>query len=92
MICLISRVFWSVHNNNESFIYLFIFSELLANIFLELYENDVIHKDGFEAWHECKEPAEGKGMAIQSTVKFFTYLQENEPEEEDEEAVGEKEE
>ena len=48
----------------------------------------MINNDGFEAWRERKEPAEGKGMAIQSTVKFFTYLQENDPEEGDEEAVG----
>jgi hypothetical protein len=63
-------------------------TKLLATIFFELYQNDVINNDGFEAWRERKEPAEGKGMAIQSTVKFFTYLQENDPEEEDEETVG----
>ena len=66
---------------------------MLANIFLELYQNGVINEDSFWAWHECNEPAEGKAMAIQSTVKFFTYLQENDSEEEDEdeEAVSESE-
>ena len=41
----------------------------------------MINEDSFWAWHECNEPAEGKAMAIQSTVKFFTYLQESSLEE-----------
>ena len=52
----------------------------------------MISADSFWVWHEGNlegnEPAEGNAMAIQSTVKFFTYLQENDPEEEDEETVG----
>ena len=64
---------------------LFFFAELLATIFFALYNNDVISEEGFEAWLNCNDPAEleGKGVATKSTNTFFTWMRENEGEEED---------
>jgi len=56
---------------------LFIAGVLVA-IFESLHDGDVISDDAFFAWEECKEVAEseGKGVAVSSTIKFFTMLRE----------------
>jgi len=54
-------------------------NKLLFNIFNCLYHNDVISEEGFEAWLNCSDPAEqeGKGVASKSTTHFFTWMREN---------------
>lgn len=60
-------------------------NKLLTNIFNCLYNNDVIAQEGFEAWLDCTDSAEqeGKGVAIKSTTHFFTWMRENEVDEEE---------
>jgi translation initiation factor 4G len=60
-------------------------NKLLATIFFALYNNDVISEDGFEAWlnYNDSDELEGKGVATKSTNTFFTWMRENEGEEED---------
>ena len=67
------------------FLFNFSLSELLTNIFNCLYNNDVIAQEGFEAWLDCSEVAEqeGKGVAIKSTTHFFTWMRENEVDDEE---------
>ena len=62
-----------------------VFSELLQQIFEDLYESEVISEEGFEAWESCSNPAEqeGKGVAIKSTTQFFVWLRTADEEEED---------
>ena len=67
------------------FLFNFSLSELLTNIFNCLYNNDVIAQEGFEAWLDCSEVSEqeGKGVAIKSTTHFFTWMRENEVDDEE---------
>merc|ERR1719460_2882822 len=60
-------------------------NKLLTNIFNCLYNNDVIAQEGFEAWLDCSEVSEqeGKGVAIKSTTHFFTWMRENEVDDEE---------
>ena len=69
----------------ESLILFCFFAELLTNIFNCLYNNDVIAQEGFEAWLDCSEVSEqeGKGVAIKSTTHFFTWMRENEVDDEE---------
>jgi len=55
-------------------------SRMLQEIFEALSNNDLISNEAFEAWENCRDPAEqdGKGVAIKSTIQFFTMLKENE--------------
>jgi len=43
-----------------------------------IYNNDLISEDACFAWEKSEDPAEneGKGVAIKSTTKFFTWLRE----------------
>jgi len=60
-------------------------NKLLHYFFEELYNNDIVSDEAFEAWHNCDDPAEqeGKDVAIKSTKKFFTWLRENSDEEDE---------
>lgn len=60
-----------------------IFPEMLTNFFFALYNNDVISDEGFEAWILCEDPSEnlGRGVAHKSTTQFFTWLRENDGDE-----------
>ncbi len=52
-------------------------------MFFCLYEHDVVSEEGLFAWEASNDAAEleGKGVAIKSTMKFFTWLREAEDEE-----------
>ena len=45
----------------------------------------MIAQEGFEAWLDCSEVSEqeGKGVAIKSTTHFFTWMRENEVDDEE---------
>ena len=62
----------------------------MTNIFNSLYNNDVISEQGFEAWLACNDPAEelGKGVASKSTTHFFTWMRENDIDDEDDEIIS----
>lgn len=61
---------------------------MLLSIFNCLHDGDVISDDAFFAWEECKEApeSEGKGVAVSSTIQFFTHLREVEDETDEETA------
>jgi hypothetical protein len=61
------------------------FSGVLHQIFLCLYDIDVVSEEALLAWESCDDPAEleGKGVAIKSTMKFFTWLKEADDDDED---------
>jgi len=60
-------------------------NKLLHSFFDELYNNDIVSDEAFEAWEKCDDPAEqeGKGVAIKSTTQFFTWLRENSDDDEE---------
>jgi len=62
------------------------FAGVLVSIFECLHDGDVISDDAFFAWEACEDVAEseGKGVAISSTIKFFTLLCEVEDESDEE--------
>ncbi|XP_074654497.1 eukaryotic translation initiation factor 4 gamma 1-like isoform X3 [Tubulanus polymorphus] len=62
-------------------------SYLLQTFFDTLYDEDVISEDAFYQWESSKDPAEqeGKGVAFKSVVRFFTWLQETDADEESKE-------
>merc|ERR1719376_283588 len=62
-------------------------SRMLQEIFDTLHDCDLISRESFEAWEKCDDPAEqeGKGVAIKSTVQFFTMLKEDGSDNEDDE-------
>ena len=53
-------------------------SGVLHHIFECLYDQDIVTEEGLFAWEACNDPAEleGKGVAIKSTMQFFTWLRE----------------
>jgi len=55
-------------------------SQLLPQLFGNLYLNDVILPETFTAWKADKSPAhqQGKGVAVTSSTQFFVQLNENE--------------
>jgi len=54
-------------------------SRLLVQIFEALHGNDLVSTETFFTWEKCDDPAhqESKGVAIKSTVAFFSYLKED---------------
>ena len=67
-----------------------LFSEVLHNIFRNLFDNDVISGDTFEIWEKSTDPAEleGKGVAAKPTLQFSISLSElNSDDDEDEDAA-----
>lgn len=55
-------------------------SRVLVQIFEALHQNDLVSTETFFAWEKCDDPAqqESKGVAIKSTIPFFTFLKEGE--------------
>ena len=53
---------------------------LLVQIFEALHQNDLVSTETFFQWEKCDDPAhqESKGVAIKSTIPFFTFLKEGE--------------
>jgi len=64
-------------------------SGLLANVFESLYELDVITPDTFTAWKTDNSATnqQGKGVAVHSSIQFFTWMEESENGDEDEDGV-----
>jgi len=60
---------------------------ILAQLFMSLFDLDVVTTDSFTAWKEDTAPArqEGKGVAAKSCVSFFTYMTETINDEEEDE-------
>jgi hypothetical protein len=58
-------------------------SGVLHQIFLCLYDQDIVSEESLFAWEASGDAAEleGRGVAIKSTMKFFTWLREAEDEE-----------
>ena len=58
---------------------------MLQEIFEALNNNDLISQEAFEQWEKCNDPAEfeGKGVAIKSTIQFFTMLHEDDDDDDD---------
>jgi translation initiation factor 4G len=51
--------------------------DVLRNLFDVLYDEDVISEETFRHWKTTNDPAEpGKGVAITSVIRFFTWLDE----------------
>ncbi|KAL0973365.1 hypothetical protein UPYG_G00202500 [Umbra pygmaea] len=57
-------------------------ANLLRMFFDTLYDEDVINEEAFYKWESSKDPAEmqGKGVALKSVTAFFTWLQEEDEE------------
>lgn len=61
---------------------------VLSNVFMQLYENDVIDEDGFFAWEEdTTDHTPGKEKVLAQAIKFMEYLRQ--PDEEEEESDSE---
>jgi hypothetical protein len=54
---------------------------LLANIFMQMYQNDIISEDSFLAWRDdASNTTPGKEKALTHTQQFFDYLKDDEEE------------
>merc|ERR1712107_156820 len=64
---------------------------LLAQLFQHLYDQDVINPDTFTTWRNdtSSKNQQGKGVAVKASIQFFTWLEENENDEDDEEKMAE---
>ena len=60
--------------------FFFLAAGVLVQIFEALHQNDLVSTETFFAWEKCDDPAqqESKGVAIKSTIPFFTFLKEGE--------------
>eukprot|EP00794_Sanderia_malayensis_P015465 gene15465-17049_t len=47
---------------------------VLESIFHMLYDNDMVASKSFLVWENCKEPPQGKGMALESVKGFLSWL------------------
>ena len=61
---------------------------MLQEIFETMHSNDLISSDSFVAWEKCSDPAEqrGKGVAMKSTIQFFTMMIHEQDEESNEDS------
>lgn len=58
---------------------------ILPNIFMQLYQCDIVKEEAFNAWREdTQNRISGKDKALAATIKFFAYLEDDEEEDEDE--------
>ncbi len=62
--------------------------DLLNQLFHILYENAVISHDAFLQWAKCDPNSSAKAMAVSSVMRFLTWLQENEEDDEDNELTA----
>ena len=64
-------------------------SGLLQGIFETLYDGNVVSEEGFQSWAAGEDPSEseGKAIALKSVKSFMTWLNEADPDS-DQEADG----
>ena len=62
---------------------------LLTHLFECLYELDVISPESFTAWKSDTSSTnqQGKGVAVHSSIQFFTWMEESENGDEDDDGV-----
>ena len=49
-------------------------AELLHSFFDELYNNDIVSDEAFEAWEKCDDPAEQESTTSMSRVSILTHF------------------
>lgn len=50
------------------------FAELLKNVFIKLFDVEIISKEAFNAWKSSTKQPEGKGVAEKMLANFFLHM------------------